>query len=148
MTRKPVEFDELYPNRFLKAGTLRGKPATLTIVDVDLEALPQDNGKDRTRGILSFAETEKQLVLNKTNGECLRAMFGKRVPDWLNRKITIVPSTDRFGSKTVDCIRVAGSPDIESAIEVEITMPRKKPKLIRLERTGQQQQPKSEESSK
>jgi hypothetical protein len=147
MTKKPVDFDELFSQRFLKAGLLRGKPATLTIADVDVEPLPQDNGKDRDRGIISFAGTDKQLVLNKTNGECFRAMFGRKVADWIGKRITLVPATDRFGSKIVDCIRVAGSPDIESAIEVEITMPRKKPKMIRLERTGQQQ-PKAEEPSK
>jgi hypothetical protein len=153
---KPVDYDQLFPGRFLKAGLLGGKAVTLEIVDVDVEALPQDNGKDRVRGVISFRGTDKQLVLNSTNGQCFRAMFGKRVPDWIGKRVTLRPDRDRFGGKVVDCIRIAGSPDIAEALEVEIALPRKKPRMVRLEKTTTkpaanepaQQQPTNEEPSK
>lgn len=137
--KKPVDYDELFPGRFLKAGLFNGKAVTLTIADVDAEPLPQDNGKDRTRGVLTFRETDKQLVLNSTNGQCIRAMFGRKVPDWIGKRVTFVPERDRFGREVVDAIRIAGSPDLSAPIDAEIRMPRKKPKFRKLEVTGKRQ---------
>ena len=139
--RRPGSWDEMYPNRFLKAGLLKGKPATLTIADVTIELLPSDKGPDQDRGILSFEKTNKQLALNKTNGLCLRKMFGNKPLEWIGKRVTFVPELDKFGSETVDAIRIQGSPDIAKAIEIEIRMPRKKPKKRRLVVTGKAQAP-------
>jgi len=122
---KPTSFDELFPGRFLKAGLFKGKNVTLTITSVDREDLPGDKGDER-RGILSFKETPMQLVVNKTNGLCLRAMFGTQVQTWVGKRVTFSPEKDKFGRETVDAIRIAGSPDLTEAIDVEIKMPRKK----------------------
>lgn len=119
---KPVDFDQLYPARFLKAGELLGKKVTLTINSVDLEELEGDTGK-KIKGIISFKETSKQLALNKTNGICLRAMFGRKVPDWEGHRVTLYPG--QWNGE--DCIRIFGSPDIAKDEEVTITLPRKKP---------------------
>lgn len=134
--KRPVDYDELFPGRFLKAGLLGGKPVTLRISAVTREPLPQDQGGDRIRGILSFDKTEMQLVLNSTNGQCLKAMFGRLVQDWVGKRVTLQPEQDKFGRDTVDCIRVAGSPDIPDDIDVEIQLPRKKPRKRTLKRTG------------
>ena len=87
MTQKPVDYDELFPGRFLKAGLFRGRAVTLRITDVDVEPLPQDKGGDKMRGIITFAGTDKQLVLNSTNGQCIRAMFGKGVREWIGKRV-------------------------------------------------------------
>jgi len=73
---KPVDFDQLYPGRFIKAGELLGKKITLTIADVDLEDLMGEDNKPKAKATLTFKETEKQMVMCKTNGICLKAMFG------------------------------------------------------------------------
>jgi hypothetical protein len=125
---KPVDYDELFPGRFVKAGLLKGEPKTVTILDVTTEPLPQDKGADRIRGILSFVGTDTQMVLNSTNGQCLRAMFGKRIADWMGKAITLVPEKDRMGGEVVDAIRISGSPDISEPITVVIKLPRKKPR--------------------
>lgn len=125
---KPVDYDELFPGRFLKAGLLKGKTQVFTIASVDREALPQENNTERDRGILSFKETKLQLVLNSTNGQCLRAMFGRKVQDWVGKRVGLVPEKDRFGRDEVDAIRIYGSPDITQDMTVEIVMPRKKPR--------------------
>jgi hypothetical protein len=134
--QKPVDYDQLFPGRFLKAGLLAGKSVTLEIVDVTVEKLPQDDGEDRTRGVLSFRETDKQLVLNSINGQCIRAMFGKRVPEWIGKRVTFKPDTDNFGKERVDCIRIAGSPDIAATTSVTVKLPRKKPRIVTLEKTA------------
>lgn len=120
--KKPVDWDELYPNRFIKAGELRGKPATLTIDSVNVEELESDSGK-KVKGVIGFRETTKSLALNKTNGICLRAMFGRKLSDWEGKRVTLFPST----WNGEDCIRIWGSPDIERDEEIVVQLPRKKP---------------------
>jgi hypothetical protein len=120
---KPSNFDQLYPSRFLKAGELLGKKITLTIRDVDLEELQGEDGKPKAKAIVAFKETEKQLVACKTNGICLKEMFGPRLADWIGRRVTIFPDT----WNGEPCIRVWGSPDIEADLDVTVTLPRRRP---------------------
>src|SRR5579863_4704163 len=88
---KPVDWDELYPGRFMKAVDFKGKPVTLTIAEVKIEELVGDKGP-QIKGIVSFEKTEKQLALNRTNGICLKAMFGRRVQEWIGHKVTLYPA--------------------------------------------------------
>jgi hypothetical protein len=136
--RKPLNYDELFPSRFLKAGLFVAKNKTLTISDYDAEALPQDDGKEKTRGIITFRETKLQLALNSTNGQCLKAMFGTTLANWVGKRVTLCADKDRdpSGGGMVDCIRVAGSPDIVQDMTIEIKLPRRKPKTRTLRKTA------------
>ena len=84
--QKPSNFDQLYPGRFIKAGELNGKKVTVTIRDVDLEELQGEDGKAKAKAIVYFRETEKALVACKTNGLCLKAMFGATLSDWVGKR--------------------------------------------------------------
>jgi hypothetical protein len=123
---KPVDFDQLYPGRFLKSGELLGKKVTVTIADVAIDELEGEKGK-KVQGIIFLTGTDKQIVLNKTNGLCLKGMFGRKLSDWTGKRITLYQDKTRLGADTVDCIRIWGSPDIDRDIEVAIALPRKKP---------------------
>lgn len=120
---KPVDFDQLYPGRFIKAGELLGKKVTLTITDVDVEDLMGEDNKPKAKATITFRETEKQHVMCKTNGICLKAMFGKKLADWVGKRITIFPDT----WNGEPCIRIWGSPDIQQEMDVEIALPRRRP---------------------
>jgi len=133
--RRPALYDEMFPGRFLRAGLFDGKTRTLTITDVVIEELPTDKGEMQTKGILHFEQTNMQLSLNKTNGTCLKAMFGNQVKNWVGKRVTFCSEKDKFGKDTVDAIRIKGSPDIDQDIDVEIRMPKKKPKMRRLTKT-------------
>jgi len=116
------DYDQLFPGRFLKSGLFQGKAVTLTIADVKLEELPDKKGKDgkRKRGVLSFRESELELVLNRTNGECLKGMFGRNTADWKGKRVTFYPrEVEAFGKPQL-AIRVLGSPDIARDLKVEL----------------------------
>lgn len=129
--KKPVDWDELYPGRFLKAGELQGKKVTLTITSIDLHELEGDDGK-KVKGVISFKETPKQVALNKTNGICLRAMFGRKLVDWEGKRVTLFQGT----WNGEDCLRIWGSPDIARDEEIVIQLPRKKPTKMVMHRVG------------
>ena len=120
---KPSVYDELYPSRFLKAGLLKGQKVTLTIKDVDLEELEGEGGKKQQKAILSFNERPMQLVMAKTNGICLKYMFGPTLADWIGKRVTLFES--QWNSEP--CIRIWGSPDIQADMKVTVSLPRRRP---------------------
>ena len=128
-----MDFDLLYPGRFLKSGEFKGRDVTLTMTGVELEDLPQDKGGDKARGIISFRETKKKLVLNRTNGEALKALFGRETDDWIDKKVTLYPAPYE-GDET--CIRVRGAPHLTKPLTFELKLPRKKPISVTLIPTG------------
>lgn len=119
---KPVDWDELYPGRFIKAGDFKGKKPTLRIKDVDLEKLVGDKGP-QVKGVITFDRTDKQWALNKTNGICLRGMFGRSVQEWIGKRVTLFAAMH----DGEPCIRVWGSPDIDRDSVVTVALPRKRP---------------------
>jgi hypothetical protein len=120
---KPSVYDQLYPGRFIKAVEFLGKKVTLTIADIDLEELVGDDGKSKVKCIISFRETEKKLVACKTNGICLRDMFGKELSEWKGKRVTLFPDT----WNGEPACRVWGSPDIAEEFEVTVSLPRRRP---------------------
>lgn len=120
---KPTVYDELYPGRFLRAGLLKGQKVTLTIKDVDLEALEGDDGKPKQKAIVSFEERPTQLVACKTNGFCIKSMFGPSLAAWIGKRVTLFES--QWNGEP--CIRVWGSPDIAAEMKVTVALPRRRP---------------------
>jgi hypothetical protein len=121
--KKPSVYDELYPGRFIKASELLGKKVTLTISDVDIEELQGDDGAKKIKAIISFERTEKKLVACKTNGFCVKEMFGKEIANWIGKRITLFEDT----WNGEPCIRLWGSPDIAEEFEVTVSLPRRRP---------------------
>lgn len=133
---KPVSWDELYPGRFLKASDFKGKQVTLRISAVNLEELASDDGGAKVKGVISFEKTDKMLALNRTNGICLKAMFGKKVQEWVGRQVTLFPTEVKAFGNIEDAIRVYGSPEIPRDLEVSVQLPRKKPLKMTMYRTA------------
>lgn len=120
--KKPVDFDELFPGRFIKAGELGERQVTLRIASVDVEELEGDSGK-KIKGIVCFDGTPKQWVLNRTNATCLREMFGRKIPEWVGKRVTLYAGV----WNGEPCVRVWGSPDIAEDRNIEVALPRRKP---------------------
>lgn len=134
-TENLTHFDQLYPGRFLKAGDVSERP-TLTIVAIHMEELINEKGPKQA-AIIRFGEDKRELVLNKTNGMLIRAMFGPDLANWRGKKLTLYREDKvQFGAKTVSAVRVYGSPDIGENIPCEVKHPKKKAQLWTLHATG------------
>lgn len=139
---KLYDFDQLFPGRFLKAGQLLGQKVTVTIADIDVETLPAEKG-DVSKGIVSLKGKDAQWVLNRTNAECLKAMFGRVVADWIGKRVTLHgemvrnPDREDTANKTVLAIRVYGSPDITHDITFRLKLPKKAAVPVTLRATGE-----------
>jgi hypothetical protein len=120
---RPTVYDQLYPGRFIKAGELLGKKVTLTMTDIELEDLVGDDGAKKVKCIISFKESPKKLVACKTNGFCIKEMFGKELSQWVGKRISLFE--DIWNGEP--CTRIWGSPDIAEEIEVTVDLPRRRP---------------------
>jgi len=126
--KRPLDWDELYPGRFLKAGQLGERKPTLTIKAVEVDRLQDDKGQEKVKGVITFVEVPYQLAMNKTNGLCLRELFGRTLDKWPGRKVTLYRGTVESGSqKGEPAVRVWGSPELREDRTVEIKLPRKRP---------------------
>lgn len=128
----------LHPSRFLKSAEFAGKDVTYTIASIQLEELESEDGKSKTKGVVGFRETKKLLVINRTNSDCIKGMFGRETDNWIGKRVTFFPAPffDNFTKEHTTAIRVRGSPDIKEATTVTIHLPKKKPTQVKMVKTG------------
>ncbi len=99
--------DGMFPSRWLTAADLGGADRVVTITELDDPIDVGGDGKeDDFRPVLQINEHKKGIVLNRTNADTIKAMYGEDVDTWPGRKITIYPTTTEYKGKTVACIRV------------------------------------------
>lgn len=96
----------MFPTDYLAAVEFKGKDVTLTIARVEIEELKMKGGVKERKPVVSFEETKKKLVLNKTNADSVAEMYGAEATAWLGKRITLYPTKTQCGRETVDCIRV------------------------------------------
>lgn len=133
-----MNFDELYPGRFLKAGLIPNGKATYTIASVAREQIEGENGVE-DKVLMTFSETAMQLVLPKVNAVAIRAMFGSDVQQWIGKRVTLYATTDIMPfpkRRNEPCIRVFGSPDIREEVICEWQPPKRRKLVQKLQPTG------------
>jgi hypothetical protein len=122
---------------YIAAVEFDGKTPTLTIEHVKMLDLEDDKGKTKTRPVVSFRETKRGWVMNKTSAQALSALFSTPETDkWTGKRVTLAAEMVAFGKERVLGIRVKGSPDISSPVTFELKLPRKRPQKVTLVPTG------------
>ena len=110
--RSPLEkfkFSKAYPSPYLREPDLGGKECILTITSWRY-ADASDKGSEGApmQGtVLSFEETDKELVLAKINHMAIKAIHGHDPAQWEGKTVMFFPTTcSAFGDPRVPCIRV------------------------------------------
>ncbi len=103
-----LHVDLMFPSRYLRAVDFEGKPVTLTIAEVVKDKVQMATGQKAEKYILRFRETEKELILNKTNAKSVAKVLAEpRAVNWPGSRITLKPTTCEAFGEIVDCIRIA-----------------------------------------
>ena len=115
--------NDAFPVSHLKWEDLAERPARLTIAAVVMGEVGQGDDKE-TKPIMSFANTEKTFVINKTNFNTIANCTGQPDPDhWAGNHITLFKDVTEFRGKVVNCIRVQlsnnGAPAVQAALPPE-----------------------------
>lgn len=121
-----MDYETLFPGRFIKSVDLKGRDVTLTV-----RAIRAEDIDGKPKAIVTFDGTKKELVLNRTNAEAVKLMFGRETDNWLGKRLTIYPATipDPFQGGSTTAIRVRGSPDITKPASATIQRGRKSIKV-------------------
>lgn len=100
-----MKLNEAFPTKYLSAGDLaHEKYYQLTIRLVQFEEIGQ---KKERKPVAYFNETEKGLVLNKTNSFVVAELTGSDdTDDWPGHRIAIYRTEVAFAGDMVDTIRV------------------------------------------
>lgn len=117
-----MDYETLFPGRFIKSADFKGKDVTLTILAIRAEDI-----EDKPKAIMTFENTKKAMVLNRTNAEALKLMFGRDTDGWIGHKVTFFPATikDPFSDEMITAIRVRGSPELTKTASATIQRGRK-----------------------
>jgi hypothetical protein len=115
----------------MKSVEFKGRDFTGLIETLETEELPSKKGK-QVKGIVGFRNVQKKWVLNRTNAECLRALFGRDTNGWLNHWVTLYPAQTEDGL----AIRVKGSPELKQPLVFALELPFKAPRKVKLIPTG------------
>jgi hypothetical protein len=95
--------DQLFPSRWLKSSDIGSNPRTATITKIDFEEVGQD--RDR-KAILSFQNTKKRMILNRTNAQILANLYGKEVQNWIGKRITLYCAEVQFRGTPCLAVRI------------------------------------------
>jgi hypothetical protein len=101
------DFRSMYDSNYLYAFDLKGRDVTVTIRDVRAVKV-KNSEKEEKKPIVYFKESKdaRGLVLCKTNGKTIAAMYGNDTDGWVGKRVTLFAAmVDAFG-KTVEAIRI------------------------------------------
>lgn len=105
-TRKDTQMPRMgamFPSKWLAAADLDDADLTVTISKCTFEEVTPTESK----WVLWFDETDKAMVLNKTNSKMIaQLLLSDDTDDWVGRKVTLFPTQVDFQGDQVDAIRV------------------------------------------
>ena len=99
--------DLMFPSRYLRAADFEGQSVALTISEVVRDKVQMSTGQKAEKYILRFQETDKALILNKTNAKAVaKVLHEPKAINWPGERIVLKPTTCEAFGEIVDCIRV------------------------------------------
>jgi hypothetical protein len=97
-----MKINEAFPSQYLKAADLNGRTPNVTIKEVSLETVGEDS-----KLVVYFNNSEKGLVLNKTNANTIADILGSEdTDDWPGKRIKLITAKVEYQGKRVPAIRV------------------------------------------
>lgn len=133
----PETFGECVNDRFISAEELGDAVWTVRIAQLYREELANEDGGVTMKTTMALANGKgeihrKRVVLNRTNLEALRAMWGDRVADWVGKRVHLHAIPNAFKGRPG--IRVFGSPELAQDVTFDLKLPKKKAQKITLRR--------------
>lgn len=108
MPEHKTHWKQLVNQDYIGAYALNGADLTLTIREVRRELVVGANGKKEDCMVLHWDERNyKPMILNRTNAKSITKLLGSAyINDWAGHKVTIYPTTTKFGGEVVECLRI------------------------------------------
>lgn len=104
-----ADFELMFPGRYIKGVEVKaaGRPIALTIKRIEpRHELAGKKGDTESKPAIFFSETEKGLVLNKTNAGSIAEVLGRDPRKWIGRKVVLCSERGKFGGVVRDVVRI------------------------------------------
>jgi hypothetical protein len=115
-----ASINDLKSSKFLKKEDV-GEGALVTVTGLSQENVAKEGVDPEMKWVLHFAEYEKPLVLNSTNGQIIAQITGKSEDierEWIGAKLVLYSDPNvSFGGKLVGGIRVR-APKAQKAVDL------------------------------
>jgi hypothetical protein len=99
-----LSINDFFPSPWLKADDIPDdEDLVFTVQSLDWEAIGFEK---ESKPVMTFNETSKKLVLNKTNGKTLESLFGKNVTNFFGKKISLYKKLVEFQGKASMGVRI------------------------------------------
>jgi hypothetical protein len=99
-----------YDSSVLRVWHLDGKPRTYKIINKVQRITTEFRNETSLRAVLTLVDRDGVValpfVLNPTNRNVIRQLYGNAPREWVGKLITLYPTTTDVGGETKDCIRV------------------------------------------
>lgn len=99
-----VKMSEAFPSKYLRAADLRGQEAHVTIRGCAMENL----GDNESKPVLYFNESQKGLVVNKTNSNTMVRLYGDDTDAWTGKQLILFAMPVEMKGEMVEGLRVRG----------------------------------------
>jgi hypothetical protein len=106
----------MFPSRYLKPSDIGEVDLVLTIEAITIEDIGRSDHKD-SKVLVHFKETEKALVLNKTNALTIAHLYGEQTGGWVGKRISLYITEVSF----------QGTPMLGIRIRMRVPSPQQKP---------------------
>lgn len=100
-----MNIDSAFPSKYLKAADIGETDLALTIKEVVMETVGQGEEAEG-KPIIYFNETEKGLVLNKTNTNTIKGLYTAETDNWVGKTIALFATEVDFAGKQTLALRV------------------------------------------
>ena len=97
----PMNLDDFFPTKYMKAAELNGQIHTLNVSHIEAAEVGGEQ-----KPIVHFSDTDKLLVLNKTNALVIAKRHGTDMATWKNFPLEVYPENVTFKGSIVEAIRV------------------------------------------
>jgi len=94
-----------FPSKWLKAEDVGDRTIPVTMADVRQEEVGDD-----FKMVLYVEGQTKGLVLNKTNANFIKGLYGDDTDDWIGERVQLYTTIVNFQGKSTNSIRVREAP--------------------------------------
>lgn len=96
-----AKVSQVYASPWLRAEDLQGKTVKVTIAAAAVETLPQADGSQAEKIVVSFVGAKRKLILNKTQAAALVGIAGDETADWPSTVLYLAPQPTSNGKFTI-----------------------------------------------
>jgi hypothetical protein len=83
-----------------------GQDMTLTIKETKKEMVTGSNGQKEECFVCYFSDSNKPMILNRTNCKTIENLYSPYVEDWVGKKITLYAEKVKAFGEVTDALRV------------------------------------------